>query len=81
MPSARDVKSLERALQAARPGQYAGQLEMAGQREPFGVVLTAEVIAAIERRKERLGSPTLTSAEVEREGYVGVFCPHSITRL
>jgi len=40
---------------------------MPGEREPFGAVLTAEVIAAIERRKQHLGSPTLTSAEVQRE--------------
>ena len=33
-------------------------------REAFGAVLSAEVLAAIEERKKKLGSPTLTSAEV-----------------
>ena len=38
--------------------------EMSGDGEPFGAVLTAEVIEAIELRHKHLGSPTLTPAEV-----------------
>ena len=37
---------------------------MSGDGEPFGAVLTAEVIEAIELRHKHLGSPTLTPAEV-----------------
>ena len=43
-------------------------------REAFGAVLSEEVLSAIEGRKKKLGSPTLTSAEVGCIGPVAQGC-------